>query len=163
MGKIRPLAVLFLVLLLNCGGEPDPYLNLDEELRIDVRTIVVPGDHQLLSNPAQRWGTPFEMYNVDFKRGGNVAEISVRFRGGCGLHRFALYAPETFEDTANFDQPTDVTLYLYHSVVDEECEEFQEHVLRRVDLSFLYPGRYNLTIESASNREAYRVDDFEIK
>ena len=162
MDKIRPLVVLILVLLLNCEGD-DPYLNLDEELRIEYRSLIVPASYALLADQTRRWGVPFDMYNIDFKRGGNLAEISVRFTGGCGRHRFSLYADDTYENIANFDQPIDVKLYLFHAQADEECQAFQDHVLRRVDLSFLHPGRYNLTIESAADRTAYRVDDFEIR
>ena len=163
MAKLRPLLLLSFVLLLGCNGEEDPYLNLDEELRIEMRTWVVERDYLLLSDATRRWGVPFEMNEVIFLRGGNTAEISVRFEGGCGMHFFGLYADQTYEGIANFDQPINVKLFLYHFSRDEECAETQEHTLRRVDLSFLHPGRYNLTIESSSDRTAFSIDDYEIR
>lgn len=156
-------ALLTLLLLAACSSEGDPYLNLDEELIIEFRSLVVPDNYELLADETRRYGAEFQMYQIDFIEGGNVAEVSVRFLGGCAEHRFALYANSTYEDVASFDQPLDVTLYLYHSHDQEDCFELQDHVLRRVDLSFLHPGRYNLTIQSAFDRTSFRVLDYEIK
>ena len=146
-----------------CSGDGDPYLNLNPELRIETRSLVVPDNYVLLADRTRRWGAAYQIYNVDFKEGGNVAEVSVLFQGGCAEHRFALYANSTYDDVASFDQPVDVTLYLYHSHDQEDCFAQQDHVLRRVDLSFLHPGRYNLTIENTFDRTAFRVLDYEIK
>ena len=163
MKKILSFTLLFIALLSGCSSEGDPYLNLDEELRIIVRSLVVHSDYQLLADETRRWGVPFEMYNAAFKEGGNVVEISVRFSGGCGEHRFGIYAEQTYEGIANFDAPIDVKLFLYHAQREEECSEFQDMVLRQGDLSFLAPGRYNLTIENTSDRTSFRVADYEIK
>lgn len=151
-----------LLLLVACSDQ-DPYLNLDEQLRIETRSLVVPDDYALLADQSILWGVPFEMTNIDFIEAGNVAEVAVSFIGGCGLHRFALYANDTYESQASFDQPLDVTLYLYQSEQDETCADFQTYVLRQIDLSFLHPGRYNLTIENASDRISFSVMDYEIK
>ena len=156
-------ALSMLLLLFACSSEGDPYLNLDEELIIEFRALVVPDNYVILADENRRFGAEFDMYNIDFIEGGNVAEVSVRFRGGCAEHRFALYANSTYEGQASFDQPLDVTLYLYHSHDQDECSALQDHVLRRADLSFLHPGRYNLTIQSAFDRTSFRVLDYEVK
>lgn len=163
MKKLISFTLLFGLLWLGCGNEDDPYLNNDEELRIVLRSLVVHSDYQLLNNRALNYGVPYEMYNVTFKEGGNLAEISVRFSGGCGEHRFGLYAEQTYEGIANMDAPIDVILYFYHWQVEEECSSPQDLVLRPVDLSFLAKGRYNLTIENTTDRNSFRVQDYEIQ
>lgn len=163
MAKLRPVLLLFFVFLLGCNGEDDPYLNLDEQLRIELVTWVIERDYLLLSDQTRRWGVPFEMNEVIFLKDGNAAEISVRFEGGCGRHVFRLYADQTYEGIANYDQPTNVKLFLYYFNVDEECANVQEHTLRRADLSFLHPGRYNLTIENSWDRTSFSINDYEIR
>ncbi|GEM_PF-6810388 len=147
-----------------CSDVPeDPYLSLDPDFKLETFSFVVPETYALFTDRNRFWGSPFFMSRLELKEEGNVAEMEVQFTGGCARHRFSLYAESIYDDRTDPNTPLDITLYVYHGQERDECVSHQSHTFRRVDLSFLTPGLYNITIENTSDRNQYFFPGYEIK
>ena len=162
--KKTVLLLASLLIFLGCSDVPDdPYLSLDPEFKLETFSFVVPETHALFLDRSRTWGSPFFMSKLALKEGGNVAEMEVQFTGGCARHRFSLYAESIYDDRQDPNVPLDITLYIYHAHEQEGCSSSQTHTFRKVDLSFLTPGLYNITVENTSNRNQYSFSNYEIK
>lgn len=151
------------LIFLGCSDIPDdPYLSLDPEFKLETFSFIVPETHALFLDRNRTWGAPFVM-SMAMKEGGNVAEMEVQFTGGCARHRFSLYAESIYDDRQDPNVPLDITLYIYHAHEQEDCFSSQIHTFRRVDLSFLTPGLYNITVENTSNRNQHFFSNYEVK
>ena len=156
--------ILSLFAMLACTDESDdPFLNLDGALRLETISFVVPTIYELFLDRNLRWGVPWTINYVEPISGGNVLEMEVAFTGGCARHRFAFYAESVYEDRLNPEVPLDITIYAFHSQTEENCSESQVHVLRQVDLSFLSPGLYNITLENTFDRAQYSINNYEVR
>lgn len=163
MKKTILLLVIFLVFS-GCSDAPeDPYLSLDPNFKLETFSFVVPDTYELFLDRNRTWGAPFFMSRLALKEGGNSAEMEVQFTGGCARHRFSLYAESIYDDRTDPDTPLDITLYVYHGHEREDCVSSQTHTFRNIDLSFLTPGLYNITIENTSNRNQYFYPGYAIK
>ena len=152
------------LLLLGCSNVPeDPYLILNPEFKLETISFVLPTAYEELQDPSRLWGAPYFINRLELKEGGNTGELEVSFVGGCARHRFALYAESIYADRQDPEIPLDITLYLVHGHEREECASNQTHTFRKLDISFLTPGLYNITIENTSNRNQLYFQDYEIK
>lgn len=163
MKKVILLYLAFLMLP-GCSDYPeDPYLSLDPNFKLETFSFVVPETYNLFLDRNRRWGAPFFIESMALREKGNVAEMTVRFTGGCARHRFSLYAESIYDDRQDPNVPLDITLYVYHAHEPEDCVSDQFHTFRKVDLSFLTPGLYNITVENTSSRDQLYFGSYEIR
>lgn len=151
------------LILLGCSDVPeDPYLSLDPDFKLETISLVLPAAYEQLQDRFRQWGAAYFINRLELKEGGNTGELEVSFVGGCARHRFVLYAESIYADRQDPEVPLDITLYLFHGQEREECMSNQTHTFRKVDLSFLTPGLYNITIENTSNRNQLFFQGYEI-